>query len=172
MASTGLRNTVLIFGITSFILVLVVTFLLGCCTPCIAVLLGAGAGWLAAYWTSAETQNAAVRVGALAGALSGLGALAGQLVGAILAVRLVTPEMVNDAYEWVTQFYQSLGSQGLEGFETPGTEFVTRAAVITQAGCGLFNVAIMAGLGALAGLLTFRYRNGRSEPEDGQIRLP
>lgn len=172
MTSSGLRNSVLIFGIASFILFLVVTFLLGCCTPCVAALMGAGAGSLAAYWTRSQTQNAAVRVGALAGVLSGLGALAGQLVGAMLSVQLVTPEMVSEAYDVVTQFYESLGSQGLEGFEMPGTGFVTRAAIITQVGCGLFNVAIMAGLGALGGLLTFRYRNGRSGPEDRQNRFP
>jgi hypothetical protein len=163
LATTGLRNTVLIFGITSFFVFLAVTFLFACCTPCIAAFAGAGAGWLAAYWTGSKDQNAAVRAGAAAGALSGLGALVGQLVGAILSARMITPEMISDAYEMVTQFYQSLGP---EGFEIPSTEFVTRAAIFTQAGCGVVNIGIMAGLGALAGLLYFRYRSSRNLPPD------
>ena len=171
MAATGMRNSVLIFGIISFFLFLVVTFLLPCCTPCLAILAGAGAGWLAVYWTGSGTQDAAVRAGALAGALSGLGALVGQLVGAILSARLLTPEMVGDAYDTVVQLFESLGPEGIESFEIPSTEIVTRMTIITQAGCGLINVAIMAGLGALAGFLYFRYRRARPEPTNGQDGL-
>lgn len=171
MAKTGLRNSVLIFGISSFFLFLVVTFLLACCTPCLAALAGAGAGWLAAHWTGSRTQDAAVRVGALAGAFSGIGALLGQVVGALLSAQLITPEMVSDAYDTVTQLFQSLGPEALEGFEVPGTEFVTRTALITQAGCGLVNVGIMAALGALAGLVYFRYRSN-NESRAGADRLP
>ncbi len=169
--AAGMRNSVLIFGIISFFLFLVVTFLLPCCTPCLALLAGAGAGWLAVYWTGSATQDAAVRSGALAGALSGLGALVGQLVGAILSARLLTPDMVGDAYETVVQLFESMGPEGIESLEVPSIEIVTRMAVITQAGCGLFNVAIMAGLGALAGLVFFRYRSSRTDPLDEQDGL-
>jgi hypothetical protein len=167
LATTGVRNSVLIFGFASFFLFLALTFLLACCTPCLAMLAGAGAGWLTAYWTRPGTQDDAVRVGALSGALSGLGALVGQVVGAILSARLMTPEMIDEAYDVVADLFQSLGPEGLEGFQVPSTEIVTRISIITQAGCGLFNVAIMAGLGALAGLLYFRYRGRRSEPPGG-----
>jgi hypothetical protein len=150
-----MKKTALIFGICSFFLFLVLTVILACLTPCLALLLGGGAGWLAAYWTKPRDPNSAAITGAQAGALSGIGALLGQAVGGLVQSQFVTPDMLAQ----VTEFYESLG---FEGVTVPLDSTFFGTLIGGQACCGLLNLGLMAGLGALAAFLHFRYSDGRT----------
>ena len=150
-----MKKTVLIFGIGSFFAFAGLTLLFPVCTLCTALPAGAGAGWLAAYWIQPREQGAAATVGAQAGALAGIGAFLGQMLGGILNALIVGPE-------GTAALYQALGLATLE--LSPSSDAAYYAGAIGgQACCGLINVGLMAGLGALAAFAYFRYTN-RSQP--------
>ena len=111
------------------------------CVPCIALLLGAGAGYLNGVFDRPSAQNSALKAGAGSGAIGGGGALVGHLIGGALNAVVVGPESVRQMLE---QF-------GLSASDDP---VVYYGGVFGGACClGLFEIVLMAGLGALGGLL-------------------
>jgi MFS family permease len=155
-----MKKAILIIGIVSFVVFMGLTLLFPPCTLCTAVLAGAGAGWLAAYWSQPRDQGQAAGIGAQAGAISGIGALLGQVLGGVLNTLLIGPETAVEIYE-ALELYETLG---LEGIELGNEAAYYAGAIGGQVCCGLFNVAIMAGLGALGAFLYFKY-NHRNESE-------
>jgi hypothetical protein len=146
-----MKKAALIIGIASFVVFAGLTLLFPPCTLCVAVLAGAGAGWLAAYWSQPRDQGQAASIGAQAGAISGIGALLGQALGGVFNALLVGPEA---AMDMVTDLYESLGVEGIE-LNSEVTYYAS--AIGGQVCCGLVSVAIMAGLGALGAFLYFKY---------------
>lgn len=119
-----------------------VTLVLPFCTPCVALVVGTGVGFLACLWDRPTTNGASAGTGAQAGAVAGIGHLVGQLLGMVINGLLVGPE------EAARMFNQL-------GLEAPTMDAATYWAVqiFVSGGCGLTNIAIAAGLGALGGLL-------------------
>jgi hypothetical protein len=152
-----MKKAVLIIGIASFVVFMGLTLLFPPCTLCVAVLAGAGAGWLAAHWSQPRDQGRAAGIGAQAGAISGVGALLGQALGGVFNALLVGPETAMDIYETL----------GLEGIELNSEAAYYAGAIGGQVCCGLLNVAIMAGLGALGAFLYFKYsyRDASQQPD-------
>jgi len=137
----------LIIGIIALLLAIGSALLSPLCVPCLALLLGLGAGYLAGTFDKPSDQRGAARVGVIAGALSSIGALAGQSIGALINSQLVRPA---DALELLRQF----GMQVPLG--TTPAEFarIFGASMIISTFClGLFDIFLMAGLGTLGGLL-------------------
>jgi MFS family permease len=141
-----MNKSAFLFGIASFFLFLAIALLFPLCGLCIAVLIGAAAGWLAAYWSKPPDENSAASIGAVTGVIAGVGAVVGQTVGSILNARAI-------GTEGIIQFWEAFGFQGLPPI-TEGQLLVS--AISAGACCGVVNVAIMAGFGALAGFLYFR----------------
>ena len=101
--------------------------------PCLAILAGVASGFLAGQFDQPETSRLAARAGAGAGALGGIGALLAHLLGAII-------------YLTVSRAAEASGDP--LAFSWGGISF---------AGCsGLFEVVLMAGVGALGGLLWYQ----------------
>jgi hypothetical protein len=101
------------------------------CTPCVALLAGLGAGYLACHFDRPLEQSEAFRKGAIAGAIAGGLGIIGQLIAAVINANLVQPEMLN----------QILGQDVV----TPELLWISQ---LGGALCiGLFNVLLMAGLG-------------------------
>ena len=119
-----------------------VTLLLPYCTPCVAIPVGLGVGFLACLLDKPTVQTGVAATGAKAGAIAGAGQLLGQLLGTLLNGLLVGPE---GATELMRQFGLDLPAMSSRMY------WVTQIAFNTS--CGLTNVALAAGLGALGGLL-------------------
>jgi hypothetical protein len=118
------------------------TLVLPCCTPCAAIPIGLGAGFLACLWDRPARAESGAGLGAESGGVAGIGSLLGQVVGMIVNGLLVGPQMA-------AEFSANLG--------LPATQLDSSmywgALIIANGVCGLTNVAIAAALGALGGLL-------------------
>jgi hypothetical protein len=127
----------------SLLLALGVTLVLPYCVPCLALLLGLGAGYLAGVFDRPALKAAAVRSGTLAGLIGGAGVVIGQMGATLINGFSVGPQGMMD-------LYNTLGI-------TPGVPVTPQfywVSLIGGNGClALVSVGLMAGLGALGGLL-------------------
>lgn len=70
----------IIFGLIGFVLVLVVSLFSPICSVCITLLLGLGAGYVGGNFDRPLDNSEALRVGGIAGALTGGLMIPGQLI--------------------------------------------------------------------------------------------
>ncbi|MFN2110567.1 MAG: hypothetical protein ACK2UI_12965, partial [Anaerolineae bacterium] len=84
----------LILGAVMLVLGIGGSLLSPLCVPCLAVMAGVGAGYLAGVWEKPLTSGDSAKVGAIAGAIGGAGALLGQIIGGILNAILVDPQQM------------------------------------------------------------------------------
>ena len=150
-----MKKATLIVGIGAFVVSLGLTLLFPLCTSCFALLVGPVAGLLAVYWGYPTEEQQAAGIGAQAGALAGVGLLAGQVLGGLLNAILVGPE-------GAAEIYRSLG---LNIAEPSNIVAYYLGVVGGQMCCALVNVGIMAGLGALAAFLYFKSSNRPPQDE-------
>jgi hypothetical protein len=134
----------IIGAVVIFLLALGGSFVSGLLVPCCAVLVGLGVGYLASMWDKPADNNRAVRLGAIAGAIAGIGAVIGQTVGGVANAALLGPEAAS-------QIVEGLGLD-TGGAAADPTIFYASTAFVSCC-IGLFNTALMAGLGALGGIL-------------------
>ena len=141
----------LIFAAVSLLVAFLVTLLLPYCVPCLAPFLAVGAGYLAGVFSQPADQASAAKAGAAAGALGGAGALLGHLLGGAANALLVGPEGA----------VETLRGLGLPAADlTPGMYYgVTFGLAVCL---GLIEIALMAGVGALGGLLWWQARRPRA----------
>ena len=134
----------LIGAVVMFLLALGLSFVSGLIVPCCAIVVGLGAGYLASMWEKPAANNLAVQRGALAGLIAGAGALIGQTLGAVGNAAMVGPEA---SMQLMQQFGVDAGGAAIDP-----TMFYLSA---TGTGCciGLFSLVLMAGLGALGGVI-------------------
>lgn len=150
MLKAGLIGLVLggIFGLG-------VTLVMPYCTPCAAIIVGLGVGFLASVWDKPATGGSSAGLGAKAGAIAGVGHLGGQLLGTLVNGILVGPQ---GAAEFASQL--GLDTAVLE----PAQYWVMQ--ILVNGGCGITNIAVAAGLGALGGLLWFQTMGKNQTPQD------
>jgi len=136
-----------------------ITLLFPICSPCLAIFFGVGAGYLACVFDKPIDNSQSAKAGAIAGAIGGGGSVVGQLIGGVLNAVIVGPEQAADLLE---QF-------GLEGPVGGPTYYLS--AIGTPVCIGLLNVALMAGLGALGGILWWQMsgKNRSQAPEEGMV---
>lgn len=125
------------------------------CVPCLALGLGAGAGYLACRAARPVDQNSATRLGATSGALAGGLTLLGNVVGGLIGAALLGPQ---GAQANMAGIARSLGITVPATPISPVTYYAT--ALGSSACCGVGVIFVMAGLGALAGLVWFRQTRG------------
>ncbi len=132
----------LIFGAVMLVAALVITLFVPYCVPCVALLLGFAAGYVAGVYSKPGDRSLATKSGAIAGAIAGIGVVLGEMIGALINAFSVGPAQV-------TQLMQQLGF--------PGIQMTTAEYWAAQIGVNLclslVSVALMAGLGALGGML-------------------
>jgi hypothetical protein len=144
----------LIFGGVALVLIGltgVVNFQL--CAPCLALFIGAGAGYVGGLFDKpAGAAGASAKVGAGAGAMAGVGGLLGNLGGGLIGSVMLGPAAAN-------QFARQFGLPTASG---PGSAAGYYGGAVAASCCfGLFDIALMAGLGALGGMLWYQL-TGRS----------
>lgn len=131
-----------IFGVVALLLAAGASLLSPFCVPCcLALFLGLGAGFVAGVFDKPGDNGTATKSGALSGVIGGVGALVGQLIGAVINGALVGPEGAARILEQL-----GLPSSGSAGGYWVG---------LFASGCclGILDIALMAGLGALGGIL-------------------
>jgi hypothetical protein len=131
-----------------------ITLVIAYCTPCAAIVIGLGVGFLACLWDRPATGSSGAGLGAKAGAIAGVGHLGGQLLGMLANGLLVGPE---GAAEFLDQL--GLDAATME----PAAYWVSQ--IVINGGCGITNIAIAAGLGALGGLLWFQTIGKNQTPQ-------
>jgi hypothetical protein len=138
----------LIIGGVMLVLGGIFGFLFPLCVPCIALFAGAGAGYLAGMFDKTMSQGASAKSGAGAGAVGGAGALIGHVVGGMATALIFGP---GSSAEMLRQLGIDVPASAASG----GVGFYA-GAVGFSCCFGLFEVALMAGLGALGGLLWYQ----------------
>jgi hypothetical protein len=133
----------LIVGVVTLLVALGSTLISPICSVCVAVFAGLGAGYLANVFDKPRSPEGIIGRGAGAGAIAGAVAIIGQIIGAVINASTVDAQVINELFG--------------EPIMTDQTLWV---AQLGAGVCiGLFNVAIMAGLGA-AGALIWRQMRG------------
>ncbi len=120
-------------------------FLFPLCVPCLALVVGAGAGYLAGQWERPGDNSRAIQRGAGSGAIAGVGAWLGHIFGGLGSAAFVGPE---GSVEMLRNLGVDLGAAGAVD---PTMYYVS--ATLTGCCFGLVEVALMAGLGAVGGIL-------------------
>lgn len=120
------------------------------CVPCIGLVLGLVAGYLACVFDNPSENGEAVKSGALAGAIGGAGALLGQIIGAGINAVLVGPEQ-----SWKLLSDWGMDPGNLDAFAS--TYWLSTVGI--NCCSGLLDVALMAGLGALGAVLWYQFAN-------------
>jgi hypothetical protein len=135
-----------VFG---FIFVTNLTLLSPFCTLCLTPLLGIGVGYLSGWLdTPTEAKRSLLR-GGIAGGVSGIAAVAGQMLATVVFGILVTnsERLPNLARE-----------SGLSEFFITDPNEYWEATLLFGTFCSAFNLLIIAGLGAVGGLIWFQQR--------------
>ena len=113
------------------------------CVPCLALFAGVGGGYLAGQFDKPGASNLAAKAGAGAGAIGGAGAVLAHLIGAGITMATTGPATA-------AAIAEALGSSANNPVAMYGGAFGTACCL------GLFEVALLAGLGALGGLLWYQ----------------
>ncbi len=151
-----MRTAALIAGLVGFVGAVISGALNSLiCVPCIALVLGAVAGYFACRTERPADQNGATRLGATAGGLAGLGTLIGSVVGGFTGAALLGPQGAESMTESIAR---SLGVTLPQASVSPVTYYAS--ALGSSACCGVVEIFIMALLGALAGMVWFRQSRG------------
>lgn len=134
----------IIAAVVALVLAIGGSLLLAICVPCISLFIGIAAGYLANHFEPAGEGGGAAKTGAIAGAIGGVGALLGQAMGAVINGFMVGPEGAMD-------LGRQLGIDMPSGMDAMGGYWF---GVIGTGCClGIFDLMLMAGLGAVGGLL-------------------
>lgn len=137
----------LIGAVLSFILVMSLSLLSPFCTLCLTPLLGVAVGYLAGWFDTPSEPTRSLSRGGLAGGLAGVGALGGQMLATVVNGILITNS---------EELPAMLAELGLSQFLITDTSEYWQATLTVSAFCSAFNLVIIAGLGALGGLIWFR----------------
>lgn len=148
----------LIFGAVMLVIGGVFAFLFPLCVPCLALFAGVGAGYVAGLFDKPLHNNSAVRNGAAAGAIGGAGALLAHLAGGLASSAVVGPQ----------QSAELLRQLGVDPGAVSGGPAYYAGAVGAACCFGLFEVALMAGLGALGGILWWQM-TGKNQAGAGMM---
>ena len=127
---SGTMRSGAIFAIVNFVAGLAMGVLFPICFPFCGLVIGGGAGYLGFMWSEGTTDPPA-RVGATAGAISGVGALIGVVIGSLIS-------------------YYAFGEQNQQIIsDLLGTEVATGPEAETAAMIGAIGTACCIGIGAL-----------------------
>jgi hypothetical protein len=137
----------LIVGAISFVLGLIATIITPLCAPCVALIAGLAAGYLGGLFDKPGDQGSSAKLGASSGAIAAVGGLIGNMIAAVINTIIVGPE-------GAAAFSSQLGLPSGDASTFATSYYVS--AIGLPCCIALFNVALMAGLGALGGILWYQ----------------
>ena len=144
----------LIVGIAALIFGFGAAVISPICASCVALIAGLAAGYLAALFDKPADQGASAKAGASAGAIASLGGLLGSMIATVINLLVVSPTR---AAEITQQLAQRLGlpSTTLGDPATIAANYYA-SAIGTSCCIVIFDIALMAGLGALGAILWYQ----------------
>ena len=134
-------------AIAGLIYITSLTLLSPFCTLCLTPLLGISVGYLAAHIDKPARSETSLSRGGIAGGITGIGVLVGQMLATIVNGILITNS------ESLPIFVRQMGLSQL--FITDPDEY-WQAIITTSSFCSLINLVLIAGLGALGSLIWFQ----------------
>jgi hypothetical protein len=138
----------LIFAVVMLLLGTGFSLLSPLCVPCLSIFVGLATGYLAGVFDKPGNNGSAVKAGALAGVIGGLGALIGQIIGGVINSFVANPQTYGNM---MRQFGMEFNEAGY---------WAGRVASVCCG--GIFDVLLMAGLGAVGGLLWWQFSGQKS----------
>ena len=140
----------LIGAVAGFIYVMTLTLLSPFCTLCFTPLLGLAVGYLAGWFDSPQKSEISIYRGGIAGGITGLVVMIGQMLATLVNGILVTNS------EELPNLLQEFGLSQL--ILTDSNQY-WQATLTANSVCSVFNLFIIAGLGAVGGMIWFQRRN-------------
>ncbi len=140
-------------GIVGFIYIMSLTLLSPFCTLCITPFLGIGVGYIAGYFDKPLKVETSLGRGTIAGSIAGLGVAVGQMAAAVVNGILVTNS---------EQLPALMKEIGLSEFIISNSDEYWQATLTVNSFCGIFNLALIVGLGALGSVLWFQRHRANS----------
>jgi hypothetical protein len=142
----------IIFGVIGFLLTLLISLVSPICSICVAIGLGLAAGYVAGVNDRPLANDASLRGGLIAGALTG-----GLMIpGGIIAAVINAGSMQGGGGQALTDVF---------GLPPQPAEVIWAAQLFAGCCIGLINLGILAGFGAGGGALWFRQNR---EPGGGE----
>ena len=136
----------LLFGAVSFVLILGSAVLITpFCAPCLGIILGLAAGYVACVYDKPISNGEGVRKGGMAGVIAGGLGLVGGLIGGVINGVLLNPSSLE-------ALYKTLGIPNISLDQTA----IWTMQLVGAVCIGLFNVGWMAILGVAGGALWFQ----------------
>ncbi len=143
----------IIFGVIGFVLVLLVSLGSPLCSVCITLFLGLGAGFVAGNYDRPLENAEALRMGGIAGALTGGLMIPGQLIAAVINANSISPADL-------AAFSEMFGVPPADASLLMGVQILTACCL------GIVNLVILAGAGAGGGAIWFSRNRGAGKPSD------
>ncbi|MDX9954259.1 MAG: hypothetical protein RBT75_09195 [Anaerolineae bacterium] len=134
----------LIFGAVMLVAALGATLISPLCVSCLAIFVGLGAGYVAGVFDKPLVNQAALKSGALAGLIAGIGGFIGQAIGTVINASTMGPDQVMEL----------LRQLGIDASQMGGATVGYWGGLIGSALCGgTVAILLTAGLGAVGGIL-------------------
>jgi hypothetical protein len=141
----------------AFVFLLLIHTNWGCLAIPAAMIMGFITGFLSGSMGKPRTASKAVVFGGSAGWIASIGALLGDITGTLIRTFLIqTPQGINSMTDG---FYSVLGMANAYGTRTSAQILTDDIPIICC--CSVFYFAAFVGLGALGGLLWFRWKGKR-----------
>ena len=140
----------LIGAVVGFIYIMSLTLLSPFCTVCVTPLLGIGVGYLAGWFDTPQNSEVSLVRGAVAGGITGLGVVVGQMLASVVNAILVTNS---------EELPKILRQIGLSELVITESNQYWQATLTANSICSLFNLLIIAALGAIGALIWFQRRH-------------
>ncbi len=137
----------------ALIYVMSLTLLSPFCTVCLTPLLGITVGYLTAWVDKPLRAESGVVSGVVAGLLTGIGAIVGQILAALVNAVLVTNS---------TELPKLMSQLGFTQLAVIESAEYWQTTLFLNSFCGVFNLALIVGLGAAGSLLWFQRHNKNS----------
>ncbi|MBT3321374.1 MAG: hypothetical protein HN392_03720 [Anaerolineae bacterium] len=154
-----MKKSALIVGGIAFIFSAVLTLVSPFLLPCITPFLGISAGYITGLFEPSYTKKDAIKMASKAAAFAGLGMLVGQVFGAVMNGLLVGPD-------GAALVLESFGMPAGPPEQMANIYWLT--LTLSTACISLFNIALMAALGALGGLLWWQF-SGKENLDKSEI---
>lgn len=140
-------------AIIGFIYVMTLTLLSPFCTLCFTPLLGISVGYIAAWFDKPLKSEASLIRGGIAGGITSIGVMTGQILAALVNGILVTNS---------DQLPILMREMGLSQFVITNSSEYWQATLAVNSFCSLFNLALIVGLGILGSMIWFQRHHSSS----------
>ncbi len=135
----------LVGAMSGFIYMMSLTLVSPFCTLCLTPLLGIGVGYLASRFDKPQELQKSLIAGGIAGGITGIAALLGQMLATVVNGVLVT------RWEQLPLYMEQLGLS-----ELPDAGEYWQTMLIANSFCSLLNLVLIVILGVLGSLIWFR----------------